>query len=231
MISLYDINKLYQKDGEFVSALNNVNLQIDRGDFVAITGPSGSGKSTLLTILGCLDSPTAGQYRLDGKSVENESEVELARARNRQIGFIFQSFNLIPTYTAIRNVELPMLYAGIPPENRTRRATLALKAVGLGERLDHLPAEMSGGQQQRVAIARAIVNNPNIIIADEPTGSLDDDSTIEIMNLFAQLHSGGRTIIFVTHNMNLLSYANRVIRLDKGEIVEDVINSQKVPDA
>ena len=220
MITLFDVNKLYEKEGEFLPALKNVNLNIEQGDFVAITGPSGSGKSTLLTIMGCLDSPTSGQYRLDGLSVENASEVELAKIRNRKIGFVFQSFNLIPAYSALRNVELPMLYADVSAENRAKRATLALTAVGLGDRLDHLPAEMSGGQQQRVAIARAIVNNPKIIIADEPTGSLDDESTIEIMNLFAQLHRGGRTIIFVTHNMNLLSYANRVIRLKHGEIAD-----------
>lgn len=221
MITLLDVNKLYEKEGEFLAALYDVNLQIDRGDFVAITGPSGSGKSTLLTILGCLDTPSSGQYILDGHSIENTPEVELARIRNKQIGFVFQSFNLIPTYTALRNVELPMLYAGMPADLRTKRAGLALNAVGLGERLAHLPAEMSGGQQQRVAIARAIVNNPNVIIADEPTGSLDDESTAEIMELFSQLHQSGRTIIFVTHNMSLLSYASKVIRLSGGKIVNE----------
>jgi len=220
MITLFDVNKLYEKEGVFLPALKNVNMQIDRGDFVAITGPSGSGKSTLLTILGCLDTPSSGQYILDGQAIESTPELMLSKIRNKKIGFIFQSYNLIPTYTALRNVELPMLYAGVPPAIRQQRAALALNAVGLGERLAHLPAEMSGGQQQRVAIARAIVNNPNIIIADEPTGSLDDESTIEVMDLFVQLHNGGRTIIFVTHNMNLLSYANRVIRLSKGEILD-----------
>ncbi|MDH5256778.1 MAG: ABC transporter ATP-binding protein [Gammaproteobacteria bacterium] len=221
MITLLDVNKLYEKEGEFLAALYDVNLQIDRGDFVAITGPSGSGKSTLLTILGCLDTPSSGQYILDGHSIDNTPEVELARIRNKQIGFVFQSFNLIPTYTALRNVELPMLYAGMPADLRTKRAALALNAVGLGERLAHLPAEMSGGQQQRVAIARAIVNNPNVIIADEPTGSLDDESTAEIMELFSQLHQSGRTIIFVTHNLSLLSYASKVIRLSGGKIVNE----------
>jgi len=214
------VNKFYEKDEKILTALSDVNLQIDRGEFIAITGPSGSGKSTLLTILGCLDTPSSGQYVLNDLSVENTSEFELARIRNKQIGFVFQSFNLIPGYTALRNIELPMLYAGVAAANREKRALLALSAVGLGERPYHLPAEMSGGQQQRVAIARAIVNNPQIIIADEPTGSLDDESTIEIMDLFAQLHRGGRTIIFVTHNMNLLSYANRVVRLAHGNIID-----------
>ena len=214
------MNKFYEKDEKILTALSDVNLQIDRGEFIAITGPSGSGKSTLLTILGCLDTPSSGQYVLNDLSVENTSEFELARIRNKQIGFVFQSFNLIPGYTALRNIELPMLYAGVAAANREKRALLALSAVGLGERPYHLPAEMSGGQQQRVAIARAIVNNPQIIIADEPTGSLDDESTIEIMDLFAQLHRGGRTIIFVTHNMNLLSYANRVVRLAHGNIID-----------
>jgi len=222
MITLYDVNKFYEKEGKLVPALKDVNLNINRGDFVAITGPSGSGKSTLLTILGCLDSPSTGQYVFNDQSIEDMPEEALAAIRNKQIGFVFQSFNLIPAYSALRNVELPMLYAGIPAEVRTKRATLALGAVGLGDRLHHLPSEISGGQQQRVAIARAIVNNPNVIIADEPTGALDDESTSEIMGLFSQLHRGGRTIIFVTHNMHLLSYASRVIHLEKGEITEQI---------
>jgi len=222
MITLYDVNKLYEKEGKLVPALKDINLSINRGDFVAITGPSGSGKSTLLTILGCLDSPSTGQYVFNDQSIEDMPEEAMAAIRNRQIGFVFQSFNLIPAYTALRNVELPMLYAGVTAEVRTKRATLALGAVGLGDRLHHLPSEISGGQQQRVAIARAIVNNPNVIIADEPTGALDDESTSEIMALFSQLHRGGRTIIFVTHNMNLLSYASRVIHLEKGEITEQI---------
>lgn len=221
MITLNDVSKFYQKDGKQLAALQDINLQINRGDFVAITGQSGSGKSTLLTILGCLDVPSSGHYVLNDHKVEIASEIELAHIRNRQIGFIFQSFNLIPSYSALRNVELPMLYAGVLAEKRTERAMLALNAVGLGERCDHLPSEMSGGQQQRVAVARSIVNNPKIIIADEPTGSLDEESTADIMNLFAQLHRSGRTIIFVTHNMQLLSYANRVIHLSQGKIVNE----------
>ena len=224
MISLFDVAKFYQKNGKYFSALKDINLQISRGDFVAITGPSGSGKSTLLSILGCLDHPSSGQYIFDGQSIEHATEAVLSVVRNHQIGFVFQSFNLIPAYTALRNVELPMLYAGVPAASRTQRAKLALEAVGLAARLDHLPSEMSGGQQQRVAIARAIVNNPSVIIADEPTGSLDDESTYDIMDLFSLLHNSGRTIIFVTHNLQLLRYANRVIHLSKGRIIEQHAN-------
>lgn len=224
MITLFDVAKFYQKNGQYFSALKDINLQINRGDFVAITGPSGSGKSTLLSILGCLDRPSSGQYIFDDQSIEHASEAVLSVIRNQQIGFVFQSFNLIPAYTALRNVELPMLYAGVPAASRTQRAKLALEAVGLAARVDHLPSEMSGGQQQRVAIARAIVNNPSVIIADEPTGSLDDETTYEIMDLFTLLHNSGRTIIFVTHNMQLLRYANRVIHLSKGKITEQRIN-------
>lgn len=219
MIRLYDVSKHYEKNGEKLAALNRVSLQIKRGEFVAISGSSGSGKSTLLTLLGCLDRPTSGKYLLDDTPVFTLSEKELSIIRNRKIGFIFQSYNLISTYSALRNVELPMMYAGISPENRKKRATLALNAVGLGKRINHTPAEMSGGQQQRVSIARAIVNNPNLIIADEPTGSLDDATAKEVMGLLTQLHRSGRTIIFVTHDMALLGYATRVIRLDQGVIV------------
>jgi len=219
MIRLYDVSKKYEKNGEVLLALNRVSIQINRGEFVAISGASGSGKSTLLTLLGCLDRPTSGKYLLDNEPVFTLSERELSIIRNQKIGFIFQSYNLISTYSALRNVELPMMYAGIHQTIRTKRATLALNAVGLGKRINHLPAEMSGGQQQRVSIARAIVNNPNIIIADEPTGSLDDATAKEVMGLLTQLHRGGRTIIFVTHDMALLSYATKVIRLNQGVIV------------
>lgn len=229
MLELQGISKIYQHDvgvdansnsnsNELV-ALENINLTIDKGDFVAITGPSGSGKSTLLSILGCLDNPTSGSYLFEDNEVNNLTDEILAKIRNRKIGFIFQSYNLIPRYTALINVQLPMAYAGVSQELREKRAALALKAVGLVERMHHKPAELSGGQQQRVAIARAIVNNPSLIIADEPTGSLDDESTHEIIKLFQQLHQSGKTIVFVTHNMDLLPYANRVIKLEAGRLV------------
>lgn len=220
MLELQSISKTYQRDADVLTALENVDLIIEKGDFVAITGPSGSGKSTLLSILGCLDNPSSGQFLFNGNIVNNLSDYDLAQIRNQQIGFVFQSYNLIPRYTALLNVQLPMAYAGLSQALREKRAMLALKAVGLIERANHKPAELSGGQQQRVAIARAIVNNPSLIIADEPTGSLDDDSTYEIIKLFQQLHQSGKTIVFVTHNMDLLPYANRVIKLEAGHIVK-----------
>jgi len=220
MLELRGISKTYQRDTDLLTALENINLTIEKGDFVAITGPSGSGKSTLLSILGCLDNPSSGQYLLNGSVVNYLSDIELARIRNFKIGFVFQSYNLIPRYSAFINVQLPMVYAGLSQTLREKRAKLALKAVGLIERMHHKPSELSGGQQQRVAIARAIVNNPSLIIADEPTGSLDDNSTNEIIKLFQQLHQSGKTIVFVTHNMDLLPYANRVIKLEAGQLVK-----------
>jgi len=221
MLELRGISKAYQRgtDDTLLFALDDISLNINQGEFVAITGPSGSGKSTLLSILGCLDSPSAGTYLFSGNEISHLSEVEIADIRNQQIGFIFQSYNLIPRYTALANVQLPMIYAGVTPELREQRSTLALKAVGLGERMSHKPSELSGGQQQRVAIARAVVNNPGLIIADEPTGSLDDQSTLDIIKLFQQLHQAGKTIVFVTHNMDLLPYATRVIKLENGRLV------------
>lgn len=232
MLELQGISKTYRRttdafdtnssantnESAIVTALDNINLTIEKGDFLAITGPSGSGKSTLLSILGCLDTPTSGQYLFDGNFVNQLSDLELANIRNRQIGFIFQSFNLIPRYSALLNVQLPMVYAGVSPELREKRAMLALKAVGLDDRMHHKPNELSGGQQQRVAIARAIVNNPSVIIADEPTGSLDEGSTSEVIKLFQQLHQSGKTIVFVTHNLDLLPYANREIKLEAGHL-------------
>jgi len=220
MLELRGISKTYQRDADVLTALENIDLTVDKGDFVAITGPSGSGKSTLLSILGCLDNPSSGQYLLNGSVVNYLSDSDLAKIRNFEIGFVFQSYNLIPRYSAFLNVQLPMVYAGISQTLREKRAKLALKAVGLIERMYHKPAELSGGQQQRVAIARAIVNNPSLIIADEPTGSLDDNSTYEIIKLFQQLHQSGKTIVFVTHNMDLLPYANRVIKLEAGHLVK-----------
>lgn len=220
MIELHDISKYYELGGKTVAALDSVNLRINKGEFVAITGPSGSGKSTLLSILGCLDVPTGGQYLLNGFSISKLTEDQLAKVRNQKIGFIFQSYNLIPRLNAIENVKLPMLYAGVSEAQRVQRAKLALNAVGLGDRIYHKPSEMSGGQQQRVSVARALVNNPDIIIADEPTGSLDDISTQDIIKLFTQLHEGGKTIIFVTHNMDLLPYASRAIHIEKGHLIK-----------
>jgi len=219
MIELRGVNKFYHLNSKKFIALNNINLNILQGEFVAVTGFSGSGKSTLLSILGCLDKPSEGQYLLSGQEINNVDDYLLSKIRNHKIGFVFQSFHLIQGYDALRNVELPMVYAGIPANLRKQRAILALKAVGLEQRMKHKPSELSGGQQQRVAIARAIVNRPDIIIADEPTGSLDDSATEEIMHLFRQLHHSGKTIIFVTHNMALLSYASRVIRLEQGQII------------
>ena len=219
MLELQGIGKNYQRGAKTLTALENINLTIEKGDFVAITGPSGSGKSTLLSILGFLDNPSSGRYIFSGNVVNHFSDAVLAKIRNQQIGFVFQSYNLIPRYTALANVKLPMAYAGISPDLREKRAKLALKAVGLIDRMDHKPSELSGGQQQRVAIARAIVNNPSVIIADEPTGSLDDHSTNEIIKLFQQLHQSGKTIVFVTHNMDLLPYATHVLKLEAGHLV------------
>lgn len=219
MIQLENISKIYEKNNERLLALNQINCTINSGEFIGITGLSGSGKSTLLNILGCLDRPSSGNLIIDGQSVTSFNENELSQIRCNKIGFVFQSFNLISSYTAIRNVELPMLYAGIDAEIRHKRASLALNAVGLSDRYHHFPAELSGGQQQRVAIARAVVNNPPIIVADEPTGSLDENTSVEIMKLFSQLHASGRTIIFVTHDKGLLSLVDRVLHIDNGQLV------------
>ncbi|GAC1476917.1 MAG: ABC transporter ATP-binding protein [Acidimicrobiales bacterium] len=208
--------------GEFaVHALNGVSLVIERGDFVAIMGASGSGKSTLMNMLGCLDLPTRGRYLLDGVDVEGMSDDELADVRNRKIGFVFQSFNLIPRTAAIVNVELPMVYAGMKRHARRQRAEHALAAVGLTDRMHHLPSELSGGQQQRVAVARAIATNPAIVLADEPTGNLDSHATLEVLDIFSRLNLEGRTVVLITHEDDVADVAKRVIRLRDGEIIED----------
>jgi len=229
LIQLKNIHKSYPLDGFDLEILKGIDLTIEAGEFVAIMGPSGSGKSTLMNILGCLDTPTSGQYLLDGANVENLKSDELAVLRNKKIGFVFQGFNLLSRTTALENVELPMVYAGIDDDTRLKKAKKALSDVGLGERLYHMPNQLSGGQQQRVAIARAIVNEAPIIFADEPTGNLDTKMSVEIMNLFTKLNQElKRTIILVTHEEDIALYAKRIIKIVDGEIHSDTVNKQRV---
>ncbi|MGN0913110.1 MAG: ABC transporter ATP-binding protein [Alphaproteobacteria bacterium] len=229
LIQLKNIHKSYPLDGFDLEILKGINLEIAAGEFVAIMGPSGSGKSTLMNILGCLDTPTSGEYILDGENIEHLSGDQLAEIRNRKIGFVFQGFNLLSRTSAIENVELPMVYAGVADEERTERAEKALNSVGLHERMYHQPNQLSGGQQQRVAIARAIVNEAPIIFADEPTGNLDTKMSVEIMDLFTKLNKElRRTIILVTHEEDIALYANRIIKIVDGEIHSDVINTKRV---
>jgi len=225
MIELESVTKVYQMGDIELRALNHVSLTIEAGDLVAIMGPSGSGKSTMMNILGCLDIPTDGTYRLDGIDVGSLKDNALAEIRNRKIGFVFQSFNLIPRTSALRNVELPMVYAGI--HNRRGKATEALEKVGLGGRVKHMPNELSGGQQQRVAIARAIVTDPVMILADEPTGNLDSASTNEIMKLLVELNDTGRTVILITHENDVAAFAKRVVTLRDGQIVSDEVRKNR----
>lgn len=206
---------------ETVYVLKGVDLQIDKGDYVALMGPSGSGKSTLMNLLGCLDTPTSGTYILNGKDVSKMEDDELATIRNREIGFVFQTFNLLPRTTALDNVALPMVYAGFNKTERHERATEVLKQVGLGDRMDHHPNQLSGGQRQRVAVARALVNKPSIILADEPTGNLDSKTSVEIMSLFDEIHANGNTVILVTHEEDIAAHAHRIIRLRDGVIESD----------
>lgn len=220
-IRLQAIYKHYRMGETRVAALDGVDLTVAAGEFVAIMGPSGSGKSTLMNILGCLDRPSGGSYLLDGREVAGLNEEELARVRNEKIGFVFQSFNLLPRMSALDNVALPLVYAGVPREERLGRAAEKLQQVGLGDRLQHRPNEMSGGQRQRVAIARALINDPSILMADEPTGNLDTRSGTEIMQLFAQLHAQGKTILLVTHEADIAARARRIITLRDGRIVSD----------
>jgi putative ABC transport system ATP-binding protein len=220
MIQLHDVSKTYRRGDLPIPVLKNISLHIKKGEFVAIMGPSGSGKSTLLNILGCLDTADSGVYKLDRKIIQTANEDELARIRNRWVGFVFQSFNLIPRIDAEHNVELPMIYAGVPLAIRQKRARAALKIVGLADRAEHIPAHLSGGQQQRVAIARSIVNDPEIIIADEPTGALDSRASHDIMRLFQQLQASGKTIVMVTHEDEIGAYAQRIIRVRDGFIAD-----------
>jgi putative ABC transport system ATP-binding protein len=222
VIALEDVERVYRLGADIaVSALAGVSLRIERGEFVAVMGPSGSGKSTLMHILGCLDTPTAGRYLLDGADVRDIPEDDLADLRNRKIGFVFQSFNLVPRTSAVANVELPLAYAGLGRRERRRRAEAALAAVGMTDRLHHRPSELSGGQQQRAAVARAIVTDPAIVLADEPTGNLDSHSSGEILALFQRLNAGGRTVVLITHESDVAACARRIIRLGDGRILSD----------
>jgi putative ABC transport system ATP-binding protein len=221
LIDLHDITKDYQVGLESVHALRGINLRIDKGEYVAIMGPSGSGKSTLMNILGCLDTPTAGIYNLNETSVSTMNDDELAEIRNREIGFVFQTFNLLPRATALHNVELPLIYSGTPASKRKEMAESALERVGLEDRMHHRPNELSGGQRQRVAIARALVNNPSIILADEPTGNLDTRTGDEIMEITEAIHDAGNTIILVTHEEYIAEHSDRIVRLRDGMIERD----------
>jgi putative ABC transport system ATP-binding protein len=222
VIQVEDVERVYRITEDLaVPALDGVSLRIERGEFVAIMGSSGSGKSTLMNILGCLDAPTAGRYLLDGVDVRDIPEDDLADLRNRKIGFVFQSFNLVPRTSAVANVELPLAYAGLGRAERRRRAAAALTAVGMQDRMDHLPSELSGGQQQRAAVARAIVTNPAIVLADEPTGNLDSHSTADILAIFRRLNAEGRTVVLITHEPDVAACARRVIRLGDGRVLSD----------
>ncbi len=224
VISTKDISKIYQMGSETIRALQSISITIDRGEYVAFMGPSGSGKSTLMNIVGCIDTPTGGNYFLAGKDVSNLTENELAEIRNKEIGFVFQTFNLLPRSSSLENVALPLVYAGYRKAEREEKAMQALKNVGLGERAGHKPNELSGGQRQRVAIARALVNDPSIILADEPTGNLDTKTSYEIMDLFEELYEKGNTIIMVTHEDDIAEYAHRIVRLRDGLVETDKIN-------
>lgn len=226
LIEVKDIYKIYNPGENEVRALDGITLSIEHGEFVAIIGQSGSGKSTLMNMLGLLDVPTSGEYYLDGEDVSNMTDDELSEIRNKEIGFIFQGFNLIPSLNAVENVELPLVYRGMKKEDRNRLALDALERVGLSHRLDHLPKQMSGGQQQRVAIARAVAARPPIILADEPTGNLDSRSGVEVMKILHELHEEGRTIILITHDNDIALEAQRVIRIQDGQVVSDVMNKQ-----
>ena len=226
LISIRNLNKTYIMGAEKVEALKNVSLEIRKNEYVALMGPSGSGKSTLMNLLGCLDSPTQGEYWLNGIEVSTMDDGELAEVRNRQIGFVFQTFNLMPRLSALENVALPLVYAGIGREQRLEKARAVLESVGLGDRVTHKPNELSGGQRQRVAVARALVNDPAIILADEPTGNLDSKTSYEIMGLFEQIHQAGNTVILVTHEHDIALHAHRIVRMRDGLVERDQPNEQ-----
>lgn len=224
LINISNIKRDFVLGTEIINVLKGIDLQINKGEYVALMGPSGSGKSTLMNLLGCLDTPTSGTYILNGKDVSKMNDDELAEIRNKEIGFVFQTFNLLPRTTALDNVALPMIYAGYSKSERNQRATEVLTQVNLADRMDHQPNQLSGGQRQRVAVARALVNKPSIILADEPTGNLDSKTSVEIMALFGDIHANGNTVILVTHEEDIAAYAHRVIRLRDGMIESDTIN-------
>ncbi|WP_396160401.1 ABC transporter ATP-binding protein [Flavobacterium sp.] len=228
IINIKGITRDFQLGSETVNVLKGIDLVINKGEYVALMGPSGSGKSTLMNILGCLDTPTSGSYILNGKQVSEMHDDELAEIRNKEIGFVFQTFNLMPRTTALDNVALPMVYAGFSKEERNNRATEVLSQVGLADRMDHKPNQLSGGQRQRVAVGRALVNKPSIILADEPTGNLDSKTSVEIMKLFGEIHSNGNTVILVTHEEDIAAHAHRIIRLRDGIIENDFQNKEIV---
>lgn len=227
LIKITDIKRNFVLGDEIVYVLKGIDLEINKGEYVALMGPSGSGKSTLMNLLGCLDTPTSGTYILNGKDVSKMKDDELAEIRNKEIGFVFQTFNLLPRTTALDNVALPMIYAGYSKSERNARAEEVLKQVGLADRMDHHPNQLSGGQRQRVAVARALVNKPSIILADEPTGNLDSKTSIEIMALFNEIHANGNTVILVTHEEEIAEYAHRIIRLRDGVVESDTKTQHK----
>jgi putative ABC transport system ATP-binding protein len=229
LIDIRDITKVYEMGEEKVHALSGVTLGVERGEYVGIMGPSGSGKSTLMNLIGCLDTPTSGSYVLNGREVARMTDDELAAIRNQEIGFVFQTFNLLPRTTALQQVELPLVYSGLSRRERRERAARALEAVGLADRMSHHPNELSGGQRQRVAVARALVNNPSILLADEPTGNLDSQTGAEIMALFDDLNARGNTIILVTHEEDIAAHAHRIVRLLDGKVRDDGPNERPAP--
>jgi putative ABC transport system ATP-binding protein len=228
VIEIQNIKREFQVGTVLVQALKSVSIDINRGEYVALMGPSGSGKSTLMNVLGCLDTATSGQYILNGTNVQTLDDDQLAEIRNKEIGFVFQTFNLLPRYSALENVALPLIYAGIPKKEREERAAEVLRMVNLADRMDHKPNELSGGQRQRVAVGRALVNSPSIILADEPTGNLDTKTSHEIMDLFQEIHDGGNTVILVTHEEDIAEKAKRIIRLRDGLVESDQLNKEKV---
>ena len=227
LIDLKDICKIYQMGSTQINALDGLDCTIDKGEYVALMGPSGSGKSTLMNVIGCLDSPSSGTYLLNGTNVSTMTDDDLATVRNVEIGFVFQSFNLLPRTSALENVALPLVYAGVAKKERLERAQVVLEKVGLGDRGDHKPNELSGGQRQRVAIARALINNPSIVLADEPTGNLDSKSSLEIMALFEEIHAEGNTVVMVTHEEDIAKYAKRTIRMIDGKMANQYATSER----